>query len=64
MPSPEPVVCKKCGQKGNERPGFRRLPFPEAVGNDQDMMLVDSFQCNNCGTSFVVPIGSIQVRKP
>jgi len=61
----EPLVCPKCQQKGNERPGFKVLPLPEAVGfADSEMHLVDSFECNNCGFGFVVPKGRIEIRKP
>jgi len=61
----EPVVCPKCHQKGNARPGFKVLSLPEAVGfADSEMHLVDSFRCNNCGFTFVTPIGRIEIRRP
>jgi hypothetical protein len=64
-PGPQPVVCPKCGQRGDERPGFRRRQYPEAVGfADSEMHPVDSFACNACGFGFVVPLGSIEVRQP
>jgi DNA-directed RNA polymerase subunit RPC12/RpoP len=60
----EPVICTKCGQKGNERPGFKILPFPEAVGfTDSDMQMVDSFECNHCGFKFVAPKGVVEIRR-
>jgi hypothetical protein len=62
---PQPVVCPQCKQRGDERPGFRRRQYPEAVGfDDGGMTPVDSFACNACGYGFVVPVGSIEVRQP
>lgn len=62
---PAPVICPECGQRGDERPGFRRRAYPEAVGfADSEMHLVDSFECASCGYGFVVPKGSIEVRQP
>lgn len=59
------LVCSECGQRGDERPGFARVPFPEAVGTiDDGMMLVDSFKCLACGHLIVTPVGTIEVRRP
>lgn len=60
---PKPVICPSCGGSGAERPGFKRVPLPEAVGTVDGMMLVDSFECNNCGHLLVVPVGTIEVRR-
>lgn len=61
---PHPVVCRGCGQRGDEPPGFVRVPYPEAVGvNEPDgMILVDSFKCQTCGQLLVVAAGTIEVR--
>ena len=62
---PQPVVCPQCGQRGDERPGFRRRQYPEAVGfADSDMHPVDSWECCTCGYGFVTPKGMIEVRQP
>lgn len=58
----QPVICLGCGQRGDEKPGFSRQAFPEAVGNEDGMVPVDSFKCNSCGRGFVVPVGTIEVR--
>lgn len=65
----EPFNCPRCGQTGNERPGFKVLPFPEAVGfvegeGEGGMYLVDSFECNACGYQFVTAKGLIEIRQP
>lgn len=72
MSKKQPLICPECGQRGDERPGFRRRRYPEAVGvspaNDHEpdpgMVPVDSFECCTCGFGFVVPVGTIEVRRP
>jgi len=63
-PRVEPFQCIMCGQSADDRPGFTILRNPEAVGVADEMVLVTSFVCNNCGCHYVVPAGSIEVRKP
>jgi len=61
---PVAVVCAKCGQRGDKPPGFKRRSFPEAVGvGDSEMVPVWSFECRNCGTGFVIPRGTVEIRK-
>ncbi len=62
----EPFVCPRCGQRGDQLPGFKVRDLPEAVGfaDDGGMTLVDSFECGSCGYGFVTPKGAIEIRKP
>lgn len=66
MNESKPLVCSQCGQAGDQRPGFRRRDSAlEAVGTlDDGMLAVESFECCACGYAFIVPLGSIEVRKP
>lgn len=63
-PRLEPFVCIMCGQSADERPGFSILRNPEAVGTVDGMIAVTSFVCNSCGCHYVVPAGTIDVRRP
>jgi hypothetical protein len=63
---PQPYVCKRCGQSGNVRPGFKLAEFEglEAVFvDDQPVPVPQKLVCMNCGNSTAVPRSSIEVRK-
>jgi predicted RNA-binding Zn-ribbon protein involved in translation (DUF1610 family) len=61
----KPFVCPSCGQRGDERPGFaRRASALEAIFVGDEGVAVESFECLKCGRAIVLPVGSIEVRKP
>ncbi len=61
--SGRPFICR-CGASAAEPPGFRVLPLPEAVGVNDELIAVTSFECLSCGARHVVPLGSVEVRRP
>jgi len=63
-PRLEPFTCIVCGASADDPPGFTVLSMPEAVGIADEMVPVTSFVCNNCGCHYVVPVGSVEVRRP
>lgn len=65
-PKAEPVVCAKCKQSANRRPGFRLTDAgPDAVFVGEEAIVAPQWlECLNCGHKEMVPGGSIEVRKP
>lgn len=65
-----PVVCPRCGQRADERPGFKLEDYEqlEAVIFDEGTLvgpdLPQRLVCRNCGKTQSVPRGSIEVRRP
>ncbi len=67
MTAATPVVCPKCGQRADRRPGFRLTDAgADAVFVDDELAVLapQYLDCLQCGHRSVVPGGSIEVRQP
>ena len=59
---PETVICRKCGQRGDERPGLKVDWTARAVGfGDGEMVATHNITCQRCGHLWPEPVGSFTV---
>jgi hypothetical protein len=65
QPKPQPVVCKQCGQRGDQPPGLK-LREPRATATfvgDELVPTPQILECRACGWETMVPRNSIEVVK-
>lgn len=62
------VVCPKCGQRGDERPGLQVDYTPRAVifraGSAAHEVATHNITCAKCGFVWPEPVGSFTVITP
>jgi hypothetical protein len=68
MPEGRPVVCPRCGQRGNERPGLKLGDYEGLQAVFVGDELVPGFTpqrivCQSCWHSWPVARGSVEIRK-